>query len=186
MTINICSEYSFVNSNTRFLFFNPFTFDVKPKDFSLVDDQKGGKLESAGTELDFVAEEFLQGNTRGLSAVLDVGTLPNGINGLKQLATWKFNKNATNDKVVDRTVQANTRYNQLFSISIDILIEGNYSFKAGDTIYCEFPDVAAETKDVNPQTSGLYVIASLCHKVTASKTYTSMNLIRDSFGKKRG
>ena len=172
--------------NTRFLFFNPFTFEVKHKDFSLVDDQKGGKVESAGTELDFVAEEFLQGNTRGLSAVLDVGTLPNGINGLKQLATWKFNKNATNDKVVDRTVQANTRYNQLFSISIDILIEGNYSFKAGDTIYCEFPDVAAETKDVNPQTSGLYVIASLCHKVTASKTYTSMNLIRDSFGKKRG
>ena len=33
----------------------------------------------------------------------------------------------------------------------------------------------------NPQTKGLYVIASVCHKVTAAESYSTMNLIRDSF-----
>ncbi len=170
--------------NTRFLFFNPFTFEVKHKDFSLVAQQKG-KVESAGTELDFVAEEFLKGNTRGLSSVLDVGTLPSGKDGLEQLQRWKNKKDETNDRVIDRTVQANTRYNQLFTISIDIMIECDFNLKAGDMVYCEFPDISGETKDLNRQTSGLYVIASLCHKMTPSAGRTTMNLIRDSFGEKK-
>ena len=66
------------------------------------------------------------------------------------------------------------------------MIEGDFSLKAGDTIYCEFPELGAETKRPSKETSGLYLIASLCHKVTSSKTFTSMNLIRDSFGKKKG
>ena len=167
--------------NTRFQFFNPFTFEVKHKDFSLVGQQKG-KVESAGREMDFVSDEFLKGTTRGLSAVLDVGTLPSGKDGLEQLSNWKLKKEETNDRVIDRTVQANTRYNQLFSISVDIMIEVDFNLKAGDTIYCEFPDVASETKKINRETSGHYVIASLCHKLTPSAGRTTMNLIRDSFG----
>ena len=79
--------------------------------------------------------------------------------------------------------QAVTRYNQIFSVSVDVLIEGDFSLKAGDTIYCEFPDISAK-KDVSKETSGLYLIASLCHKVAGGKASTSLNLIRDSFGKK--
>ena len=79
--------------------------------------------------------------------------------------------------------QAITRYNQVFSISVDVMIEGDYSLKAGDTIYCEFPDISSE-KTVSKESSGLYLIASLCHKFTSSKATTSLNLIRDSFGKK--
>ena len=170
--------------NTRFLFFNPYSFDVKHQDFSLKDQIKAN-VSSAGNELDFVAEEFRKGPTRGVSFVLDVGILPSGKDAKKQLDAWKNNKDNTNDKVTDRMVQSLSRYNQLFSISVDVMIEGDFSLHAGDIIYCEFPDLAASTKNVSKETSGLYLIASLCHKITPTKTFTSMNLIRDSFGKKR-
>ena len=170
--------------NSRFLFFNPYTYEVKHSDFAMDKDQDG-KVRSAGTELSFVAKEFRQGPTRGISSVLDVGTLPSGEDARKQVEQWKKKKDETNDRVQERSVQAITRYNQLFSISVDILIDADFSLKAGDTIYCEFPELAAETKRPSKETSGLYLIASVCHKVAPAGSYTSLNLIRDSFGKKR-
>ena len=168
--------------NSRFTFFNPYTFHVDYKDISMKEDQAGGKVKTAGTNLDFVAPEFTQSITRGFSSVLDVGTLPVGKDAKEQVDNWRKKKDETNDRVQDRMIQAVTRYNQIFSISVDIMIEGDFSLKAGDTIYCEFPEVSAQTKRPSRETSGLYLIASLCHKVTPSKTYTSLNLIRDSFG----
>ena len=172
--------------NSRFTFFNPYTFHVDYKDISMKEDQAGGKVKTAGTNLDFVAPEFTQSITRGFSSVLDVGTLPVGKDAKEQVDNWRKKKDETNDRVHDRMIQAVTRYNQIFSISVDIMIEGDFSLKAGDTIYCEFPEVSAQTKRPSRQTSGLYLIASLCHKVTPSKTYTSLNLIRDSYGTKKG
>ena len=172
--------------NSRFTFFNPYTFVVKHKDISMEKDQAKGKVETAGTQLDFVAPEFTQSITRGFSAVLDVGTLPVGKDAKEQVKNWRKEKDATNDRIIDRMIQAVTRYNQIFSISVDIMIEGDFSLKAGDTIYCEFPEVSAQTKKPSKETSGLYLIASLCHKVTPVRTYTSLNLIRDSFGTKKG
>ena len=172
--------------NSRFTFFNPYTFVVKHKDISMEKDQAKGKVETAGTQLDFVAPEFTQSITRGFSSVLDVGTLPVGKDAKEQVDNWRKKKDETNDRVQDRMIQAVTRYNQIFSISVDIMIEGDFSLKAGDTIYCEFPDVSAQTKRPSRETSGLYLIASLCHKVTPSRTYTSLNLIRDSYGTKKG
>lgn len=172
--------------NSRFTFFNPYTFVVKHKDISMEKDQAKGKVETAGTQLDFVAPEFTQSITRGFSSVLDVGTLPVGKDAKEQVDNWRKKKDETNDRVQDRMIQAVTRYNQIFSISVDIMIEGDFSLKAGDTIYCEFPEVSAQTKKPSRETSGLYLIASLCHKVTPSKTYTSLNLIRDSYGAKKG
>ena len=105
---------------------------------------------------------------------------------MEQLKRWKNKKDETNDRVIDRTVQANTRYNQLFTISIDVMIECDFNLKAGDMVYCEFPDLSGKNDDINRQTSGLYLIASVCHRMTPSAGRTTMNLIRDSFGTKRG
>ena len=38
--------------------------------------------------------------------------------------------------------------------------------------------------DVNQESGGLYIIADLCHFLTPKETYTKLNLIRDSFGRK--
>ena len=37
--------------------------------------------------------------------------------------------------------------------------------------------------DVNKMDGGLYIIADLCHYITAKETYTKLNLIRDSVGR---
>ena len=36
----------------------------------------------------------------------------------------------------------------------------------------------------NQQTGGNYIIADLCHYVSAKHTLTKLNLVRDSFGRK--
>ena len=168
--------------NNRTLFFDPFEFKVKEVDFDI--SKQKNKVKSSGTEIDFVAEEFRTGSTRFMTNILDVGTLPGGKDAAAQLSEWKSNPANTNDKVRDRMVQSIMRYNQIFSVNVDILIKADFSLKAGDTIYCEFPGVGAETKEVSKETSGYYLIASLCHKITSSDAYTSINLVRDSFGKK--
>ena len=137
-------------------------------------------------------EEFREEKhpTRGMTMVLDVGAMPSGSTGKEQVERWKKdteeNPDTTNDKVMERVVQSIMRYNQLFSVNIDVMIEGDFSLKAGDIVYCEFPGLGAQTKRPSKESSGIYLIASVCHKVTSTQSFTSMNLIRDSFGKKGG
>jgi len=181
--INVQEKLAVGAYDATFLFLNPFTFEVKKTDFSMTKEQKNN-VKTAGNELDFVAKEFRAGPTRGLSSILDVGTMvgPGGIAGIKQLAQWKLKKEETNDKVKERMVQAITRYNQIFSVSVDVMVEANFSLKAGETVWCEFPSLGTKTDRPSKETSGLYLISSLCHKVTPDRSWTTMNLIRDSFG----
>jgi hypothetical protein len=82
-------------------------------------------------------------------------------------------------------VQSIMRYNQLFTIKINIMIPGDFSLKAGDLIHCEFPLLTTDTnKEVNPESGGIYMIASLCHRITPENTYTSLSLVRDTKGRK--
>jgi hypothetical protein len=65
------------------------------------------------------------------------------------------------------------------------MVAGDFSLNVGDLIYCEFPDIKEQTnKLTNTQSSGIYMIASLCHRLTSQDSYTSLTLVRDSFGKK--
>ena len=72
----------------------------------------------------------------------------------------------------------------MFSIKINITIAGDFTLRAGDLIYCEFPEVSTNpnTKP-NKKSGGLYMISSLCHRLTPKDTYTSLTLVRDTFGK---
>ena len=80
------------------------------------------------------------------------------------------------------------RYNQLFASQITITIPGEFSLHAGDTVFLDIPQISeSENKScgdqVNVEDGGLYIIADLCHYITAKETYTKLNLIRDSFGR---
>ena len=77
------------------------------------------------------------------------------------------------------------RYNQLFTIQTNVTIKGDFSIKAGDIIRCDFPQLQGKTGtsvDINKKTSGDYLVAHVCHRVTPSETFTSLGLIRDSYG----
>ena len=84
--------------------------------------------------------------------------------------------------------QAIMRYNQLFASQITITIAGEFSLHAGESVFMDIPEISeSENKacgdDVNKVDGGLYIIADLCHYITAKETYTKLNLIRDSVGR---
>ena len=136
-------------------------------------------------DIDSVADEFRKPISRLMNRVLDVGTLPPGKDIEAQLKAWKENPdNATYD-AADIMVQSLMRYNQLFSIKINIMIAGDFSLRAGDLIHCEFPELSVDPNTkVNRRSGGIYMIASLCHNITPRETYTSLTLVRDTFGRK--
>ena len=180
--------------SNRSLFFDFYAMNYQVRNFNV--DSSGpakskeggskGKIVTAGTDdIDSVADEFRKPISRLMNKVLDVGTLPPGKDIEAQLKAWKENPdNATYD-AADIMVQSIMRYNQLFSIKINIMIAGDFSLRAGDLIHCEFPELSAEPNTkVNKKSGGLYMISSLCHNITPRDTYTSLTLVRDTFGRK--
>ena len=76
------------------------------------------------------------------------------------------------------------RYNQLFTVQTTITIPGNFTIRAGDTVKCEFPQLeSSKNTEKNRASSGIYMVAHVCHKITPENTLTSLSLVRDSFGK---
>ena len=85
--------------------------------------------------------------------------------------------------------QAKMRYNQLFASQVTIVLPGDFSLHAGDSVVVDIPQTdITENKacgdEVDQRTSGKYLISDLCHYITAKDTYTKLVLIRDSFGRK--
>ena len=71
------------------------------------------------------------------------------------------------------------RYNQLFSLQVKITIAGDFDLRAGDVVDCRFMDLNLN-KEKNLELSGTYLIANICHRLTANDTFTSIDLVRDS------
>ena len=180
--------------SNRTLFFDFYAMNYEVRNFNVdstnpAKSKEGGskgKVVSGGTEdLDYVADEFRKPISRLMNRVKDVGTLPSGKNILEQLKAWKDKAGEATFDAEDIMVQSLMRYNQLFSIKINIMIAGDFSLRAGDLIHCEFPELSVDPNtDVNKQTGGIYMISSLCHNITPRKTYTSLTLVRDTFGRK--
>jgi len=57
--------------------------------------------------------------------------------------------------------------------------------RAGDLIHCDFPELSNKPNpSYNPRMSGIYMISALCHTVSKNETYTNLELVRDSYGRK--
>ena len=181
--------------SNRTIFFDFYAYNYKVRNFSVdeaggADDKQGagskGKINTLGKDdIDSVSDEFRLPISRLMNRVLDVGALPSGKDIDEQLKTWK---DSPFDPTYDATktmVQSLMRYNQLFSVKINIMIAGDFRLRAGDVIHCEFPELTTDPNaPVNKKTGGLYMISSLCHNITPRETYTSLTLVRDTFGRK--
>ena len=82
--------------------------------------------------------------------------------------------------------QSIMRYQQLFSSTTTITVAGDFSLHAGDAIWVDIAGLKADTEadDINEEDGGVYIISDLSHYVSLKETYTKMNLIRDSTGRK--
>jgi hypothetical protein len=113
--------------------------------------------------------------SRIITAVYDIGTLDPGVS------------TAINSDQSKYQSQALMRYNTLFTQSLSVMIPSNTNLRAGDLIECQFPKItrgdAREYDDT--QKGGLYMIKEVCHHFDTRNSYTSLKLIRDTFGIKK-
>ena len=153
------------------MFMNPLTFEYTPYDKGLFKyDDYAGKFTALG-EKPKIPEELQSNPSRNITAVLDMGTLEVGVSTAM---------NADPGKVQSQTMM---RYNLLTTQVITMLVPSNTNLKAGDVIKVEVPRIDREKRsDVDQQQSGLYMIKALCHHFDTKNSYTSLELIRDTFG----
>ena len=190
--------------NNRSIFFDPLAFNYEVRSFPKAEvPQVEGDIivEEVPTEDDYLAltenageepvsklipDEFRQSPTRFMSFITDNGVMPSGIDSQEQLNTWSSEKTKDNYDFKNTASQSIMRYSQLFTVKTEITVPGDFTIKAGDIIKCDFPDLSgSEVKDVNPETQGTYMVASVCHRITPTSSNTSLSLVRDSFGDKK-
>ena len=187
--------------NNRSIFFNPLSFNYEVISFPDHGDSKSekitsdkipseeeylDKIEKAGEKsvVELIPKEFRQSPTRFMSHVLDTGVIPSGVTSQEQLDKWNSDKSKPNYDAKDTLVQSIMRYNQLFTVKTEITIAGDFSIKAGDVIQCDFSELKGTEQgdSVNNESKGLYMVASVCHKITPREVFSSLSLVRDSFG----
>jgi hypothetical protein len=152
-------------------------YDEKPVDLNLQEPI----VITGGTDFKFVNEEFTDFPTRFNWSLDSVGFLPEGNSLTEQL---KKSKELDIDKQQIQS-RASSRYNQLFTITLKITLAGDFSLRAGDLIHCDFPELSTKPNpSYNPRMSGIYMISALCHTISANETYTNLELVRDSYGRK--
>ena len=109
--------------------------------------------------------------TRIITAVYDVGTMDPSVS-----------TEINSDQTLYQS-QSLMRYNILFTQTLNIVVASNTNLRAGDIIECQFPKITqSDAKEYDTETSGLYMIKELCHHFDANNSYTSMKLVRDTFG----
>ena len=110
--------------------------------------------------------------TRILSQVLDIGTVDVDVSKKSNADPSKYQS------------QAIMRYNVLFTQTLSMTVPSNTNLRAGDIITCKFPKISREDGvKYDDEQSGLYMIKELCHHFDTEGSYTSMTLIRDTFGR---
>ena len=169
--------------STRIVLFNPFDCVyqvVKPNSR-----ETESNLELGGNELPVLNTEFNQGRTDDFSRttymLIDTGTIPTG--STEQQIDKSKEKNFDPANVLN---QASMRYNQLFTLTREVTIPGDFGLNAGDTVFIDIPSAEKDKNNQNPnkEIGGLYIISDLCHLVTVDRCLTKLNLIRDSYGRK--
>ncbi len=189
--------------STRLITFNPFNCyyevtypnaDNRPGDSA--GDNKGSQknLTLAGDHLPVLNPTIksAKGNTNDFSRTtfkyLDVGTLPEGSGeGEDQEQIEKSKEENSNPaKIVNQAIM---RLNQMNNFKISITLPGDFTLHAGDSVFVDSPMLKAgepieKQDEVDDQSGGLYIIRDLCHYMSADETYTKINVVRDSVGRK--
>ena len=173
--------------STRLIVFNPFNTYYEVVNPKAKDNED--KLSLAGKELPVLNKEFDKEDgpdfSRTTYMLLDPGSLPSG-KGIGKGQEQVQKREQENFKPKEYLNQGIMRMNQLFSQKTTITIPGDFTLHAGDAIFVDAPQVSGDpdTDKENTQTGGLYIIADLCHYMSAKNTLTKLVLVRDSFGRK--
>jgi hypothetical protein len=165
---------------TRLVVFDPFNCFYEVIEQTANDTKDGTEL--AAKDLPKLNDKFESDSkfTRTTYRLIDTGTLPSGTT--QQQIDKSTEQNFELQKIMNQTLR---RYNQLFTGMQTVTIPGDLNLHAGDVVFLDTPGLRAEKGDeLNKEYGGLYIIADLCHYISPEETYTKLNLVRDSFGRK--
>jgi hypothetical protein len=160
------------------MFFNPLTFEFTPPEKGLFKlDDYVSKTKNLGDQLKLPkissSSNVDLGSvpTRILTQCLDIGTMEKDVSTEGNSDPFKYQS------------QAIMRYNVLFTQTLSVVVSSNTNLRAGDVITCKFPKISSGDKEeFDEEQSGLYMIKELCHHFDTTNSYTSLKLIRDTFG----
>jgi hypothetical protein len=160
------------------MFYNPLTFEfTDPQKGTFTTDDYVSGVKNLGQKLELPKisndSNIDLGHipTRYLTQVLDIGTMEKDVSTDVNSDPFKYQS------------QAIMRYNMLFTQTMSIVVGSNTNLKAGDIIKCNFPKISrGDKEEYDKEQSGLYMIKELCHHFDSDASYTSMKLIRDTFG----
>jgi len=131
-------------------------------------------LNYAGYKLPCFPKEISDKPTRIISKIQPVGILK----PIKKSKEFDYD-------VKSIVAQSASRYNQLFTIKMSITIATDMSLRAGDLIFCDFIEMSSEkNQKVSTKDSGIYMISDVITLIEPQKSYTKLNLVRDSYGRK--
>jgi len=161
------------------MFFNPLTFEFTPPEKGLFKlDDYVSKTKNLGDQLKLPkissSSNVDLGSipTRILTQCLDIGTMEKDVSTEGNSDPFKYQS------------QAIMRYNVLFTQTLSVMVSSNTNLRAGDVITCKFPKISSGDKEeFDEEQSGLYMIKELCHHFDTTNSYTSLKLIRDTFGR---
>ena len=119
--------------------------------------------------------------SRTTYVLLDTGSMPTGDS--EEQIEKSDEENFDNRNILNQSIM---RYNQFLSYSSSITIPADFSLHAGDAITLDVPLIEVDkTNKKSNMDSGLYIITDLTHYVASDGTFTRLELVRDSIGRKR-
>ena len=161
---------------TQRMFFNPLNFQFSSPEegiFTVKNDvvKKLGNDDIQLPKLSEDSEKTLdQIPSRIVSGLVDIGVMSQDVSK---------EPNADPNKNKSQSIM---RYHSLHLQLIDMVVPCNTDLMAGDLITCVFPKMSRKDKENDGSISGKYIIKQLCHHFETTKSYTSMTLVRDTFG----
>ncbi len=163
------------------LTFNPNTFQFKQDTHSYTEKNQSSKKDSMnhlGTEelkLPKLSDDSKltldKTPTRVLAQVVDIGATSE----ISQKPNYEI------DNYLGQNIM---RYNLMNTQNLSMTIPCNTDLRAGDVIECRFPNVSRDDDGeiYDDSTSGNYMIKELCHHFESKRSFTSLKLVRDTFG----
>lgn len=175
---NLLEKLRLGQFSTQRSYFNPLTFDyTRPEKGLFKLEDYAGKSKNLGKSFGMPpineGSETTLGDipSRLVTGIVDIGTLEDGVSYDENADPFKYQS------------QAIMRYNIMFTQTMTITIPSNTNLRAGNLIQCLFPSTSvSKSGEFDTEISGLYMIKELCHHFDAEGSYTSLKLIRDTFG----
>ena len=176
---------------TRRQFLDPITHQVTNPfegDFSSIDYGNKPSLPTLGLQplgediyqkrpgqgSDDQIKQYFNQPSRILSGVIPIGTYT----GKKVL------KDPDENPLLTESQRA-TRYNTIFSQALQVLVPLNTKLNAGDVIALKIPTQGVgDVSETDEEISGSYLIKDICHNYTADASFTSIKVVRDTYGVK--